>query len=83
MGLLTQAILSTTEMGFKLGWLRIELLLYCQLALITGSRPKALLDLRYRHLELRLVRDSNLGRPRLLANITPEFTKQSMGPKKP
>jgi Protein of unknown function (DUF3435) len=37
-------LLTTTEMIFDYSWLRIQLLFFCQLAAITASRPKALLD---------------------------------------
>jgi hypothetical protein len=59
-----RVLLSTTEMTFQSGWLRIQLLLFCQLAAITGSRPEALLNLRYRNLLLTLVRNPDGGRPR-------------------
>lgn len=78
-----RVLLATTEMTFTCGWLRIELLLFCQLAAITGSRPQALLDLRYRHLQLNLIRDPDGGRPRLFIYLTPEFTKTFLGKKEP
>ena len=34
---IARVLLSTTEMTFQCGWLRIQLLLFCQLAAITGS----------------------------------------------
>ncbi|KAH1607259.1 hypothetical protein KXX21_005450 [Aspergillus fumigatus] len=76
-----RVLLSTTEMTFQCGWLQIQLLLFCQLAAITGSRPGALLDLRYRNLLLTLVRDPDGGRPRLFIYLTPEFTKTFLGEK--
>lgn len=76
-----RVLLSTTEMTFQCGWLRIQLLLFCQLAAITGSRPGALLNLRYRDLMLTLVRDPEGGRPRLFIYLTPEFTKTFLGEK--
>lgn len=78
-----RVLLATTEMTFTCGWLRIELLLFCQLAAITGSRPQALLDLRYRHLQLNLICDPDGGRPRLFIYLTPEFTKTFLGKKEP
>ncbi|RAL06608.1 DUF3435 domain-containing protein [Aspergillus homomorphus CBS 101889] len=69
-----RVLLSTTEMTFQCGWLRIQLL-FCQLAAITGSRPGALLNLRYRNLILTLVRNPDGGRPQLFIYLTPEFTK--------
>jgi hypothetical protein len=78
-----RVLLATTEMTFDCGWLRIELVLFCQLAAITGSRPQALLDLRYRHIELTLIRDPEgpEGPPRLFIHLTPEFTKKYLGKK--
>ncbi|PYH75799.1 hypothetical protein BO82DRAFT_409090 [Aspergillus uvarum CBS 121591] len=76
-----RVLLSTTEMTFQCGWLRIQLLLFCQLAAITGSRPGALLNLRYRNLMLTLVRNPDGGRPQLFIYLTPEFTKTFLGEK--
>ncbi|KAL4950839.1 hypothetical protein BDW69DRAFT_186978 [Aspergillus filifer] len=76
-----RVLLSTTEMTFQFGWLRIQLLLFCQLAAITGSRPGALLNLRYRDLILTLIRHPDGGRPRLFIYLTPEFTKTFLGEK--
>lgn len=42
-----QIILTTTEMTFTCSWFQMQLLLFCQLAAITGSCPQALLDLQY------------------------------------
>jgi hypothetical protein len=68
-------------MTFQCGWLRIQLILFCQLAAITGSRPGALLNLRYRNLKLTLVRNPEGGRPLLFIYLTPEFTKTFLGEK--
>jgi Protein of unknown function (DUF3435) len=78
-----RVLLTTTEMTFDCGWLRIELILFCQLAAITGSRPQALLNLQYRHIELTLIRDPKEpeGPPRLFIHLTPEFTKKYLGKK--
>ncbi|KOC10147.1 hypothetical protein AFLA70_213g001581 [Aspergillus flavus AF70] len=76
-----RVLLSTMEMTFQFGWLRIQLLLFCQLAAITGSRPGALLNLRYRDLELTLIRHPDGGRPRLFIYLTPRFTKTFLGEK--
>lgn len=48
-------LLSTMEMTFQCGWLQIQLLLFCQLAAITGSHSGALLNLCYQDLMLTLV----------------------------
>lgn len=76
-----RVLLATTEMLFLIGWLRIQLILFCQLAGYTGNRPTALLELRYRDLELTLVRDPENGRPRLVIEFTTEFTKGFLGKK--
>ncbi|PYH98302.1 hypothetical protein BO71DRAFT_426270 [Aspergillus ellipticus CBS 707.79] len=78
-----RVLLSTTETTFDCGWLRMQLLLFCQLAAITGSRPGALLNLRYRHLSLTLIRNPDGGRPSLFIYLTPEFTKPFLGDKEP
>lgn len=77
----TRVLLSTTEMTFPCGWLRIQLLLFCQLAAITGSQPGALLNLRYRNLLLTSIRDPDGGHPQLFIYLTPEFTKRFLGEK--
>ena len=76
-----RVLLATTEMTFAIGWLRVQLVLFCQLAGITGNRPEALVNLRYRHLKLTLIRDPDGGRPRLFVELTPEFTKGFLGSK--
>ncbi|KAL4758475.1 uncharacterized protein BDW70DRAFT_141802 [Aspergillus foveolatus] len=76
-----RVLLSTTEMTFQFGWLRIQLLLFCQLAAITGCRPGAMLNLRYRDLVLTLIRNPDGGRPQLFIYFTPEFTKTFLGEK--
>lgn len=79
----TRVLLTTTETTFDYGWQRIQVLLYCQLAAITASRPSALLGLRYRDLALTLIRDPEGGSPRLFIFLRPEFTKKFLGKKAP
>src|SRR5450755_4119873 len=74
-----RVLLATTKMTFEIGWLRIQLILFCQLAGMTGNRPEALLALRLRHLCLTLVRHPDGGPPRLLMELTAEFTKTFLG----
>ena len=76
----TRVLLATTKMTFEIGWLRIQLILFCQLAGITGNRPEALVELRFRHLNLTLIRDLS-GRPRLFIELTTEYTKGYLGMK--
>jgi len=70
-----RVLLATTQMTFEIGWLRIQEIFFCQLAGITGNRPEALVELRFRHLELTLIRDPNADRPRLFIELTSEYTK--------
>lgn len=76
-----RVLLTTTEMTFDCGWQRIQLLLFCQLAAITASRPSALLHLRYTDISLTLIRDPEGGRPRLFIFLKPDFTKKFLGKK--
>jgi len=76
-----RVLLTTREMTFRLGWLRIQLILFCQLAGITGNRPEALLQLRYRHFKLTLIRDQHSPHSRLFIELTAEFTKGFLGMK--
>jgi integrase len=77
-----RVVLATTEMSFDIGWLRVQLILFFQLAAITGNRPEALVNLRYRHLKLTLIRDPT-GQsgpyPRLFIELTAEYTKTFLG----
>jgi hypothetical protein len=45
------------------------------------NRPEALLQLRYRHLNLMLVQDLESKHPRLVIELTAEFTKGFLGMK--
>lgn len=76
-----RVLLSTREMTFAVGWLRIELLLFCQFAAITGCRPEELLEVRYRDLQLRLVRDPTSKQPRLFIDLKLDSTKSFLGKK--
>jgi len=77
-----RVLLATTEMIYNIGWLRIQLVLFCQLAGITGNWLEALVELRYRHLKLTLIRNPDRGgRPRIFIELTPEFTKGFLGSK--
>ncbi len=74
-----RVLLATTNMMFEIGWLRIQLILFCQLAGITGNRPEALVNLRFRHLKLSLIRDLNADRPRLFIELIAEYIKGYLG----
>ncbi|KAG9236200.1 hypothetical protein BJ875DRAFT_503499 [Amylocarpus encephaloides] len=58
-----------------------RLILFCQLTDITSNRPEALVQLRYRHLKLTLIRDHTSPRPRLFIKLIAEFTKGFLGMK--
>lgn len=76
-----RVLLTTREMTFLLSWSRVQLILFCQLTGITGNRLEALLQLRYRHLKLTLIRDHDHSRPQLFIRLTAEFTKGFLGMK--
>lgn len=61
---------------------RIQLSLIILLAGITGSRPRALLALRYRDVQVTLMRDpAGGGRPLVLIELTYEYTEGYLGAK--
>ncbi len=66
-------------MIFEIGWLRVQLILFCQLAGITGNRPEALVRVCLQHLNLTLIRDRNADRLRLFIELTAEYTKRYLG----
>ncbi|KAK2737817.1 hypothetical protein FQN57_007375 [Myotisia sp. PD_48] len=52
-----RALLATTEMLYLVGYLCVQVILFCHLAGYTGNRPTALLEIRLCDLDLSLVRD--------------------------
>ncbi|KKZ67419.1 hypothetical protein EMCG_06914 [[Emmonsia] crescens] len=72
---LCRVLLATTEMLFLVGYLRIQLILFCHFAGYTANRPSAVLDVRLGDLELTLVRDTIYGRPRLVVKVTFDYTR--------
>ncbi|EQL28300.1 hypothetical protein BDFG_08919 [Blastomyces dermatitidis ATCC 26199] len=66
-------LLVTNEMEFLISWLHVELILFCQVAGVTGNRPDALTQLRYRDLELTLVWDPHSSAPHLFPPLTALF----------
>jgi hypothetical protein len=52
-----------------------------QLGLCTASRPKALLNLCYRHIMVTLIRDPKGGPHNIVLEFTFEFTKEYLGMK--
>lgn len=73
---------ASTEMAFDHERHRTQLSLIMLLAGITGSRPGALLALRYRDVQVTLIRDPAGGqRPLVLIELTYEYTKGYLGAK--
>ncbi|KAL9084485.1 MAG: hypothetical protein Q9165_008058 [Trypethelium subeluteriae] len=73
--------LTTTEKRYQHGRLRIQLQLYLQLAGFTANRPGAVLELRYRHIRVSVLRDQKGGPNKILLEFTFEFTKSFLGVK--
>lgn len=71
-----RVLLIITEMTFDCDWQRIQLLFFCQLAAITESCLKALLQFRYRDIDLTLIQDSKEKRSRLFIFLKFEFIKR-------
>ncbi|KAK3081938.1 hypothetical protein LTS18_011177, partial [Coniosporium uncinatum] len=76
-----QTNLTTTEKRYSHGRHRIQLALWFHGAFITANRPQALLNLRYRHIAVTLLRDPKGGPHRILLEFTFEFTKTYLGMK--
>lgn len=71
-----QTNLTTTEKRYSHGQHRIQLALWFHGAFVTANRPQALLNLRYRHIAVTLLRDPKGGpRRSILVEFTFEFTK--------
>jgi Protein of unknown function (DUF3435) len=80
MGIL-QTNLTTTKKKYRHGRHRIQLTLFHHLAGFSANRPQAVLDLRYRHIVVSLLRNPQGGPHRILLEFTYEFTKQFLGMK--
>lgn len=79
---LEKTVLLSTDMAFEHEQLRIELMLYMQIAGNTGNRPGAILALRFRDFKIALVRDPDGGPwPRLVIDTTFDHTKGYRGDK--
>ncbi|KAJ6112296.1 hypothetical protein N7523_002118 [Penicillium sp. IBT 18751x] len=76
-----ETTISTTKKKFGHGRHRIELGLFLQLAGLTTNRPQAILNLRYRHIQVSLLRDPHGGPHRIVIEFTFEFTKEWLGAK--
>ncbi|KAJ5976453.1 hypothetical protein N7481_010160 [Penicillium waksmanii] len=76
-----ETTISTTEKKSLHGRHRIELGLFLQLARLTTNRPQAILNLRYPHIQVSLLRDPRGGPHRIVIEFTFEFTKDWLGAK--
>ncbi|KAK7398665.1 hypothetical protein QQX98_011954 [Neonectria punicea] len=76
-----ETTISTTKKRFRIGEHRILALLFLLLIAPSGSRPRALLFLRYGDLELSLSRDPEGGPHRILIRFKLHFTKTFLGEK--
>ncbi|KAH7119589.1 C2H2 finger domain protein [Dendryphion nanum] len=74
-----QTNLATTEKRYSHGRHRIQAQLYLQLGGFTANRPRALLGLCYRHIQVTLLRDPEGGPHHILLEFTFEFTKEFLG----
>ncbi|PVH92773.1 C2H2 finger domain protein [Periconia macrospinosa] len=79
LALVLQTNLVTTEKRYTHGRYRIQVQLYLQLGGFTANRPKALLSLCYKHIQVTLLRDPEGGPHRVLLEFTFEFTKEFLG----
>ncbi|KAK4148490.1 C2H2 finger domain protein [Chaetomidium leptoderma] len=72
---------STTEKSFRIGECRMLCALYHQLLAPSGSRPKALLLLRFKHIRVSLARDPEGGPHKIAIRFTLKYTKGYLGSK--
>jgi hypothetical protein len=78
-----QTTLTTVEKMFGTGRYRIQTCFFIQGGFITANRPEALLQLRYRDIKIKILRNPEGGPHNVLLEWTYEFTKSFMGPKAP
>lgn len=76
-----ETTLGTTEKKFPLSELRIYIALFLLLVAPSGSRPTAILKLRFDDILVVRARDSEGGPHKYLLKLTPEFTKTYLGKK--
>ena len=74
-----QINLTTLEKRYTLGQQRIDIHIILLLAFPIGQRLEALLNLRYRHLRVTLLRDFEGEPRRVLLEFIFEFTKTFLG----
>ncbi|KAI0410839.1 C2H2 finger domain protein [Xylaria grammica] len=73
--------LSTTKKSFKLGELRILCIIFHLMLAPSGSRPRALLLMRFGDIRISLARDPEGGPHRVVIRSTLEYTKTYLGTK--
>lgn len=76
-----ETTIGTTKKTFRIGEHRIYALLFLLFILPSGSRPQALIFLRYGDLNIYLVRDPEGGPHRTLIGFKLHFTKTFLGEK--
>jgi hypothetical protein len=76
-----ETTISTTKKKFGHSCHCIELGLFLQLAGLTANRPQAILNLRYWHIQVSLLRDPQGGPHHIVIKFTFEFTKEWLGAK--
>ncbi|KAF3768443.1 hypothetical protein M406DRAFT_71451 [Cryphonectria parasitica EP155] len=78
-----ETTLRTTEKAFKLGEIRVLAVLYLLMLAPAGSRPGAILALKFKHLEVLLVRSpaDPDGQLLVVIRMSLEHTKEYMGQK--
>ncbi|KAH6988830.1 C2H2 finger domain protein [Ilyonectria sp. MPI-CAGE-AT-0026] len=76
-----KTVLSTTKKSFKLGEIRIYLVLFLLLMAPAGSRPTSILRLRYGDIRIVRARDPKGGPHNTLIKFSLEFTKTYLGEK--
>lgn len=76
-----ETTLNTTRKSFRLGELRIYVVLFLLLLSPGGSRPEYILLLRFGDIRITLTRDPEGGPHNLMLKFTPEFTKTYLGAK--
>jgi hypothetical protein len=81
LALVLETNLVTTRKRYAVGRHRMQVHFLLQLGLCTASRPKALLNLCYRHIMITLIRDPEGGPHKIVPEFTFEFTKEYLGMK--
>ena len=76
-----QINLTITKQRYIYSRHRIEISLFCQLAIFSANRPLALLKLHYSNIAVNMLRDPGGGPHRILIEFTCEFTKKYLGTK--